>query len=123
MESSSEVQKQLREIKEQPAHGVLHSPKWDKIRAMQVEWLCRFPTRRKPRPRQFAGPIGRIKSLTTIFTSLPAAEKEHLTLYLHADFFELANSYNISDHVHLRMLEDLPTPPSSTPRQKRKPPS
>ena len=35
--------------------AVLSSPKWDKIRAMQVEWLCRFPTRKKPRPRKFIG--------------------------------------------------------------------
>jgi hypothetical protein len=31
--------------------------------ATQVEWLCKYPTRKKPRPRIFSRPSGRVRSL------------------------------------------------------------
>jgi hypothetical protein len=31
--------------------------------ATQVEWLCKYPTRKKPRPRIYSRPSGRVRSL------------------------------------------------------------
>ncbi|NBQ39061.1 MAG: hypothetical protein EBU34_04620 [Alphaproteobacteria bacterium] len=40
---------------------------WTSVRAMQVEWLIRYPTRKKPRPTEYAGAQGRIKIIITLF--------------------------------------------------------
>ena len=50
---------------------VLTSPNWKcKSDAMKVEYLHKFPTRRKPRPAIYNRPLGRIKSFQEIFKHL-----------------------------------------------------
>lgn len=38
-------------------------PEMDKKDALALEWMIRYPTRRKPRPAEFNGPKGRLKGL------------------------------------------------------------
>ena len=43
---------------------VLTSPGWTSIScAMRHEWSIKYPTRKRPRPRQFEGSLGRVASL------------------------------------------------------------
>lgn len=48
--------------------AVLSSPAWTKQEAMKVEWHIRYPTRKKPRPKEYCGVDGRLKSLDLIKT-------------------------------------------------------
>lgn len=48
--------------------AVLSDPNWTKQDAMKCEWNIRYPTRKKPRPKQYCGVEGRLKSLELIQT-------------------------------------------------------
>lgn len=43
--------------------AVISDPLWTKQDAMKFEWLMRYPTRKKPRPKEYCGVDGRLKSL------------------------------------------------------------
>jgi len=62
-------------------------PTWTSQRAMQVEWLHKYPTRRKPRPKEFNGPIGRLNSFMSILDHLSADEQYFL--YIADDYYEM----------------------------------
>ena len=47
--------------------AVMSCPSWNAIRAMQVEWLIKHPTRTRKTPRCFYGSLGKINSLIEIF--------------------------------------------------------
>lgn len=64
---------------------------WTNIRAMQVEWLCRYPTRKKPRPTSFAGAKGRITSLTEICKRMD----DNIRLYIHPTYFKYAQGLQL----------------------------
>lgn len=46
--------------------AVVSSPTWTKNDAMKVEWHMRYPTRKKPRPKEYCGVEGRLKSLNLV---------------------------------------------------------
>lgn len=84
--------------------AVLTSPQWTSIsRAMACEWNCRYPTRKKPRPKEYAGATGRIKSLVEIFKHI--TDETHL--YVHANFYQQAVSLQLPQHVVLHEFADL----------------
>lgn len=45
--------------------AIFHSPEWTKCTAMSFEWTVRYPTRKKPRPREFAA-LERFRSFPMI---------------------------------------------------------
>ena len=67
--------------------AVMTCETWTNIRAMQVEWLIRYPTRKKPRPTSYAGAKGRISSLVEICKRL---DDDSVRLYIHPTFYEYA---------------------------------
>ena len=67
--------------------AVMTCETWTNVRAMQVEWLIRYPTRKKPRPTSYAGAKGRISSLVEIFKRL---DDDSVRLYVHPIFYEYA---------------------------------
>lgn len=69
---------------------------WTSVRAMKVEWLIRYPTRKKPRPSHFAGAQGRINSLTEVVQRMP---ETRIKLYVHPRFYD---SVKLPEHVELR---------------------
>ncbi|MFY7728620.1 MAG: GIY-YIG nuclease family protein [Flavobacterium sp.] len=68
---------------------------WTSVRAMKVEWLIRYPTRKKPRPSHFAGAQGRINSLSEVVQRMP---ERSIKLYVHPRFYD---SVKLPDHVEL----------------------
>jgi predicted GIY-YIG superfamily endonuclease len=58
---------------------------WTSVRAMQVEWLIRYPTRKKPRPTEFSGAQGRINSLAEIVSRM---DEPNIKLYVHPRLYE-----------------------------------
>ena len=67
--------------------AVMTCDTWTNVRAMQVEWLIRYPTRKKPRPTSYAGAKGRISSLVEICKRL---DDDSVRLYIHPMFYEYA---------------------------------
>jgi predicted GIY-YIG superfamily endonuclease len=67
--------------------AVMTCSTWTNVRAMQVEWLIRYPTRKKPRPTSYAGAKGRISSLVEICKRL---DDDSVRLYIHPVFYEYA---------------------------------
>jgi len=67
--------------------AVMTCDTWTNVRAMQVEWLIRYPTRKKPRPTSYAGARGRISSLVEICKRL---DDDSVRLYIHPTFYEYA---------------------------------
>lgn len=67
--------------------AVMTCSTWTNVRAMQVEWLIRYPTRKKPRPTSYAGARGRISSLVEICKRL---DDDSVRLYIHPMFYEYA---------------------------------
>lgn len=45
---------------------IISDPTWTKQDAMKCEWHIRYPTRKKPRPKQYCGVEGRLASLELI---------------------------------------------------------
>ena len=68
---------------------------WTSVRAMKVEWLIRYPTRKKPRPSHFAGAQGRINSLSEVVQRMP---EPSIKLYVHPRFYD---SMKLPEHVEL----------------------
>jgi len=66
---------------------------WTSVRAMKVEWLIRYPTRKKPRPSHFAGAQGRINSLSEVVQRMPETA---IKLYVHPRYYD---SVKLPDHV------------------------
>lgn len=58
---------------------------WTSVRAMQVEWLIRYPTRKKPRPTEYAGAQGRINSLVEVVKRM---DEPNIRLYVHPQFYD-----------------------------------
>ena len=58
---------------------------WTSVRAMQVEWLIRYPTRKKPRPTEYAGAQGRINSLVEVVKRM---DEPNIRLYVHPRFYD-----------------------------------
>ena len=78
--------------------AVLTAPNWTAVRAMQVEWLCKYPTRKKPRPRIYSRPLGRIKSLGEVCSRLLESSDTNLELHLKEEYY---NDFIVSEEASL----------------------
>ena len=74
--------------------AIMTCDNWTNVRAMQVEWLIRYPTRKKPRPTAFAGARGRIQSLVEICKRID--EIADIRLYIHPLYFDFAKSLGLN---------------------------
>ena len=85
--------------------AALTSDSWASVsRAMACEWNCRYPTRKKPRPKIFAGAKGRINSLVEIFKHI----KDEVRMYIHPAFYDHAVSLGLPSHVTLyKKLDEI----------------
>ena len=79
--------------------AVMTSPSWNNIRAMQVEWLTKHPTRSRKTPRCFYGCLGRINSLIEIFNRIPS--EEEVSIYVHDSFHSHTVSLNLPKNVKI----------------------
>lgn len=58
---------------------------FDKHQAMSLEFSIRYPTNKKPRPKQYQGPNGRIASLAIVLQNMKFVDF-HYKMYIHSDF-------------------------------------
>jgi structure-specific endonuclease subunit SLX1 len=47
---------------------IIESEQFDKNNALCFEWMLKYPTRKKPKPREFQGIMGRLKSLPLVLS-------------------------------------------------------
>lgn len=79
--------------------AVMTCPSWNAIRAMQVEWLAKHPTRTRKTPRCFYGSLGRINSLIEIFNRIPA--EEEISMFIHDSFYSRAMNLHLPQNVKI----------------------
>jgi len=75
--------------------AVMTCLEWTNVRAMKVEWLIRYPTRKKPRPTEFSGPQGRINGLVEVVQRMV---EPSIHLYVNPLFYD---SVRLPDKVKL----------------------
>lgn len=83
--------------------AILHSDEWTAVRAMQIEWLCRYPTRKKPRSRLFQKPSGRILSLTEICSRFD----EPASLYVTEEHMPSVLKQQLPSHIRVFDIKEL----------------
>jgi hypothetical protein len=65
-----------------------------------VEWLCKHPTRKKPRPRKYSRPSGRLLSLAEIGARIP--ETEPINLFVSEHYAALVPA-DLPAHIRLHI--------------------
>lgn len=62
---------------------VITSPCWDCVStAMQHEWSIKYPTRRRPRPKEYNRKMGRLHSLEKVFEHMQRLSCENVICYV-----------------------------------------
>ena len=84
--------------------AVLYSYEWTAQRAMLHEWTIKYPTRRRPRPSMYQGPVGRIRSLSIVLPQIP----ENTTLCIASNYREYLGT--LPDNVRIMVFETGTTP-------------
>lgn len=89
---------------------VITSPCWDSIStAMQHEWSIKYPTRKRPRPKEYNGKVGRLKSLEKVFEHMQQINCENVICYVKDDHIDIINDVAkpFFDFVTVLPLQDL----------------
>jgi predicted GIY-YIG superfamily endonuclease len=68
--------------------AVIYSPQYTKHTAMSLEWHIRYPTNKKPRPKEFAGPAGRIRALPMSLAHDKFSDHT-FTIYIHPSYYDM----------------------------------
>jgi predicted GIY-YIG superfamily endonuclease len=94
---------------------VITSPCWASVStAMQHEWSIKYPTRRRPRPKEYNGRLGRLNSLPIVFQhikdkQLCNASNNMLHCYVHANYYDymcdICKAYE--DMIVVKLLDEL----------------
>ena len=85
--------------------AILTCPQWTAVRAMQHEWTIKYPTRHKPRPAIYQGPLGRIHSLKLVCDQIPY--NENIDLYVHDMYIDTVNELILPDHIHVNRITEI----------------
>lgn len=85
--------------------AILTCRQWTAVRAMQHEWTIKYPTRHKPRPAEYQGPIGRIKSLKLVCSQIPC--NEEVNIYVHDLYKNLLVEMNLPNHIYIRNISEI----------------
>lgn len=79
--------------------AVLSCDSWTAIRAMQVEWLIKFPMRKRKVSKLFRGAKGKMLSLVEIFKRIP--NEESITIFIHSDFYDMVSLLELPNNICL----------------------
>ena len=71
---------------------------FNKNKALSMEWSIKYPTNRKPRPRIYNKPKGRIESLPLVFAN-PKFSDFNYIVYVQQNMIETLISFNIPNIV------------------------
>jgi predicted GIY-YIG superfamily endonuclease len=73
----------------------LSSADWTSVRAQQVEWIAKHPTRQRKCPAKYRGVHGRVASLVDLCSHVP----EPLTIRLRPDLLQMAQALPLPDRI------------------------
>jgi predicted GIY-YIG superfamily endonuclease len=96
---------------------ILTSPCWDCIStAMKHEWSIKYPTRKRPRPKEYNGVMGRLKSFVHIFQHMEKQGCEQIVCYVKEkyvtfmeDISEMYSFVEVRDIETLSVEQDIET--------------
>ncbi len=77
---------------------------WNAVRAMQIEWLCKHPERKKRIAPKFRGKIGKIISLVEICSRV---NDDKIDLYITDDITKEIHELNLPENIQILPLIDL----------------
>lgn len=88
---------------------IITSPCWDCIStAMQHEWSIKYPTRKRPRPKEYNGKVGRLRSLEKVFEHMEKINCSDIICYVHNDYLELTNDISQPfDFVTVKCISNI----------------
>jgi predicted GIY-YIG superfamily endonuclease len=83
------------------------NPNFTKKRALSLEWSIKYPTNKRPRPKEYSCPKGRIQSLVLVFSN-PKFQEFYGTwlVYVHDDFYDDACSILLPLSVQAHKMSD-----------------
>lgn len=89
--------------------AILTSPCWDCIStAMKHEWSIKYPTRKRPRPKEYNGGEGRLNSLVHVFEHMKSLNCTDVILYVDETFYEkMLEICSSFDFVTLKKMNEL----------------
>jgi predicted GIY-YIG superfamily endonuclease len=84
---------------------IIESEQFDHNTALCFEWMLKYPTRKKPKPREFQGILGRLKSIPLVLLYEKFIEM-HFKIKVNHQYFneikEILNMFN--DRVIIEIL-------------------
>lgn len=83
---------------------IIESEQFDKNNALCFEWMLKYPTRKKPKPREFQGIIGRLKSLPLV---LSYEKFENMNFKIKINILYLKETEEILENFKNRVIIDI----------------
>jgi structure-specific endonuclease subunit SLX1 len=83
---------------------IIESEQFDKNNALCFEWMLKYPTRKKPKPREFQGIIGRLKSLPLV---LSYEKFENMHFKIKINILYLKETEEILENLKNRVIIDI----------------
>lgn len=83
---------------------IIESEQFDKNNALCFEWMLKYPTRKKPKPREFQGIMGRLKSLPLV---LSYEKFENMNFKIKINILYLKETEKILENFKNRVIIDI----------------
>jgi structure-specific endonuclease subunit SLX1 len=83
---------------------IIESNDFDKHNALCFEWMLKYPTRKKPKPKEFQGVLGRIKSLPLV---LSYEKFENMFFKIKVNLLYLKEVSNILENFKNRVIIEI----------------
>jgi structure-specific endonuclease subunit SLX1 len=83
---------------------IIESEQFDKNNALCFEWMLKYPTRKKPKPREFQGIMGRLKSLPLV---LSYEKFENMHFKIKINILYLKETEEILENFKNRVIIDI----------------
>lgn len=88
---------------------IMTSKNWDCIStAMQHEWSIKYPTRKRPRPKEYNGKLGRLRSLKHVFDHMESLGCCDVNCYVRCEYYEMMKEMTSQyEFINIYVLDDL----------------
>jgi structure-specific endonuclease subunit SLX1 len=83
---------------------IIESEQFDKNNALCFEWMLKYPTRKKPKPREFQGIMGRLKSLPLV---LSYEKFKNMNFKIKINILYLKETEEILENFKNRVIIDI----------------
>lgn len=83
---------------------IIESEHFDKNNALCFEWMLKYPTRKKPKPREFQGIMGRLKSLPLV---LSYEKFENMNFQIKINILYLKETEEILENFKNRVIINI----------------